>query len=210
MNRLIIYFGVLIPLMIAYTANGQRTVIGRFVDSETGKSVKDVSVVLVGKDVKTISNSLGYFQLEVVSAAILEITSSGYSTIQVQVPAVNQFKIELTKTTLNNNPSNESFTIYEQAPSFPGGDQEFFEYLKKNIKIPKEVNNGLVSGKVRVEFLVDSLGQIPLDKIKIVQGLCKSCDEEAIRLISESPKWNPGIQMDKPVNVLMNIPITFK
>jgi len=92
--------------------------------------------------------------------------------------------------------------VYEEVPSFPGGIQSFFKYVDENIKIPGEVRNGSVSGKVQIDFVVDSLGQIPPNKIKISQGLCKLCDEEAVRLIRESPKWNPGIQRDKPVNIL--------
>jgi len=61
-----------------------------------------------------------------------------------------------------------------------------------------------------LKFVVDSLGQIPPNKIKIIEGLCKLCDEEAVRVIAQSSKWNPGIQRDQPVNVLMHLPITFK
>jgi hypothetical protein len=107
-------------------------------------------------------------------------------------------------------PAKEIYTVYEEMPSFPGGIQNFYDYVNKNMKKPTEVQNGTVSGKVIVEFVIDSLGQIPPDNIKITRSLCKSCDEEAIRLILESPKWNLGIQRDKPVNILMHLPITFK
>ena len=210
MNRVIFYLGILLATMTMLSANAQRTVIGQLVDKETGKPVKDATVIISGTDTKTISNSLGYFQLQVDSSAIIEIDCLDYPSMQVQLPSENRFKIQLSKLALTEEPAKETYTVYEEPPSFPGGIQNFYNYVNKNIKKPKEVKNGAVSGKVMVEFVIDSLGQIPPDKIKITQGLCESCDEEAIRLISESPKWNPGIQRDKPVNILMHLPITFK
>lgn len=204
------YLGVLLATMTVLTANAQRTVIGQLVDKETGKPVKDATVILSGTDVKTISNSLGYFQLQADSLTIIEINHFDYPTMQVQLPKENRFKVELTKALVGEKPAKEKYSVTEEPPSFPGGLPNFYKYVNKNMKTPKEVKNGSVSGQVLVEFIIDSLGQIPRNKIKVTHELCKSCDEEAIRLISESPKWNPGVQKDKPVNILMHLPIIFK
>ncbi|HNV30904.1 MAG TPA: energy transducer TonB, partial [Cyclobacteriaceae bacterium] len=36
------------------------------------------------------------------------------------------------------------------------------------------------------------------------------CDEEAVRIIQNSPPWNPGRQRGKPVRQRMVLPIIFK
>ena len=210
MNRLIFYLTALLSIVTTISVDGQRTVTGRLVDKETGKPIKDASITQIGTDVKTNSNALGFFQLQVDSTVIIEIVSSDYPTMQVKLPEVNSFKIELTKPAVTDKLVEEVFTVYEEPASFPGGMQSFYNYINKNIKFPKEVKNGTINGKVLVDFVIDSTGQIPPDEVKIKQGLCKPCDEEAIRLIKGSPKWNPGVQRDKPVRQRMIMPIMFK
>ncbi len=204
MSRLISYF-LFFLLTTTLSVYGQKTVTGRLIDKETGKPVKDASITQIGTDIKTTSNALGFFQLQIDSTASIEIRSDDYPIMQVRLPEASSFKIELIKS-----PPEKVYKILEQPPSFPGGLGEFYDYIKKNIKIPKEVKNGKVSGKVKVEFIIDSTGLIPPNEVKIIQGLCIPCDEEAIRLIRGSPKWNPGMQQDKPVRVKFIFPVTFK
>jgi periplasmic protein TonB len=64
-----------------------------------------------------------------------------------------------------------------------------------------------VEGKVFVEFLVDVDGKIK--EVKVVRGLCESCDKEAIRLVKNMPAWTPGTQNGKIVRTRMVIPIKF-
>jgi periplasmic protein TonB len=206
MNKLI-FFVVLFIFMTAFQTKAQRTVTGRLVDKETGKPVKDAAVTVVGTDIEIVSNFLGYFQLQADSALALEIYCAGYPLMQVELPEGDHFKIELTKSV--DFVSEETYKIKEEPPTFPGGIGNFQKYILRNIKLPEEVKRGAVSGKVWVEFVVDSLGKIPPDKIVVTEGLCKSCDEETIRLISASPEWNPGIVHDRPVNVTMNVPVAF-
>ena len=97
-------------------------------------------------------------------------------------------------------------------PSFPGGMAKFFDYINKNLKYPKDAKKERIEGRVMIEFVVDSTGGIRPGTIKILDGLLKSCDDEAIRLISESPLWIPGrvTELNKNVPVRMVIPIRFK
>jgi outer membrane biosynthesis protein TonB len=114
--------------------------------------------------------------------------------------------MELEKT----NSGDEIFLVIEDPASFPGGMEKFYDYVSKNIKTPNEVRIRKVSGKVFVEFVIDSTGQIPADQIKVIKGLSKACDEEAVRLVKGSPDWNPGTQRGRPVAQRMVLPITFK
>ncbi|MCK5468070.1 MAG: energy transducer TonB, partial [Cyclobacteriaceae bacterium] len=49
-----------------------------------------------------------------------------------------------------------------------------------------------------------------LTDVKAVKGIGGGCDKEAVRVISESVAWNPGIEKGKNVYVRMILPITFK
>ena len=93
-------------------------------------------------------------------------------------------------------------------PSFPGGDAKMKEFLKKNLKYPQISIDNRMEGKVTVGFVVDKDGQ--LIDIDVIKGVDKHLDAEAIRVVSMMPKWNPGYQLDKPVKVKFNIPITFR
>jgi TonB family protein len=159
---------------------------------------------------RTTSNALGFFQVQVDSVLNIEINSAGYPALQVKLPEASSFKIELMKAPVGELPRDAGFKIKEQMASFPNGLQSFYKYVSDNMKFPREVRNGTINGKVLVEFVVDSTGQIPPDEVKINQSLSKACDEEAIRLIKGSPRWNPGIQKDKPVNQKIILPIVFK
>ena len=66
-----------------------------------------------------------------------------------------------------------------------------------------------IEGKVLVQFTIDEVGNIK--DIKVLQGLLKELDNEAIRVIKlMSGKWNPGKQGGKAVKTTMVLPITFK
>jgi TonB family protein len=67
------------------------------------------------------------------------------------------------------------------------GYVHFDDYVASNLKTPEEIRNKPVSGEVQLSFDVDKDGQ-PTN-ISVVKSLCQKCDEEAIRLLKEGPKW---------------------
>lgn len=104
----------------------------------------------------------------------------------------------------------EDNTIYEvvsQMPEFPGGMKALTEYLDNNIKYPKEAEKEGIQGNVYIKFVIKKDGNI--DDIKIIKGIHPLLDAEAIRVIKAMPKWIPGRQNDKPVNIKHLMPITF-
>jgi len=96
----------------------------------------------------------------------------------------------------------------EIMPEFIGGINMMNEYLSENIKYPSKAREIGVQGKVFVQFIVGKDGEIR--DIKIIRGVNKWLDEEAIRVVKEMPKWKPGKQSGRPVSVLFNLPINFK
>jgi TonB family protein len=100
------------------------------------------------------------------------------------------------------------FTVAEQNPEFVGGTKELYRWLGSKIKYPKGAQRANVSGRVFVKFIVEADGSI--NDVKIMKGIGFGCDEEAVRVVQNMPKWNPGIQNGRPIAVYYNMPIVFK
>ncbi len=93
-------------------------------------------------------------------------------------------------------------------PEFPGGQAAMFQYLAKNLKYTQAAKEVGIQGKMLVSFVVWKDGTI--GNIKILRGLGAGLDEEAVRVIKAMPRWKPGNQNGKNVNVEFNMPVSFK
>lgn len=100
------------------------------------------------------------------------------------------------------------FTMVEQMPQFPGGEEELLKFISENLKYPYVASESGIQGRVIVRFVVSVTGEVT--NIEIMRGLDPSCDREAIRVIKTMPKWIPGKQNGKNVPVYFTIPILFK
>ena len=99
------------------------------------------------------------------------------------------------------------YTVVEQMPSFPGGDGELLKYIQQNTIYPKACKDSHITGTVYVQFVVDSVGQV--EQVKVLRSVHPLLDAEATRLVSNMPKWKPGKQNGKEVNVWYTIPVRF-
>ena len=109
----------------------------------------------------------------------------------------------------NMSPPKESETIYsvvEVMPQFPGGDDSLTAYLKNNFHYPAPKNDDL-RGNAYVSFVVDHNGDVR--DVKILRGVRPELDEECIRVVKAMPKWEPGTQNGRKVNVQYNLPLNF-
>jgi protein TonB len=95
----------------------------------------------------------------------------------------------------------------ENPPAYPGGIEKFYRFLGDNIKYPPMAAENNIQGNVFVSFTVEKDGS--LTDIKIDRKLGYGTDEEAVRVLKLSKRWNPGMQNGKPVRVKYNIPIKF-
>ncbi len=96
----------------------------------------------------------------------------------------------------------------EQMPAPEGGMEAFYKYISKNLKYPKNAIRNNISGKVFVSFVVDKDGS--LQEVQVIKGIGGGCDEEALRIVQNAKKWQPGRQGGRTVKVRMVIPITFQ
>jgi protein TonB len=101
----------------------------------------------------------------------------------------------------------EFFMVVENMPEFPGGDLGLMKYIQKNVRYPAIAKEYNITGKVYVSFIVDKSGSVT--NVKIVRGVDKNLDAEALRVVKSLPKYTPGKQMGRPVRVMFTIPINF-
>ncbi|WP_347840967.1 M56 family metallopeptidase [uncultured Draconibacterium sp.] len=99
------------------------------------------------------------------------------------------------------------FFIVEEMPEFPGGDLALRKYIANSIEYPAEAVENGIQGKVYVSFVVTKDGGIA--NTKIARGVNPLLDYEAMRVVNGLPKWKPGYQRQKPVNVSYTVPINF-
>lgn len=106
---------------------------------------------------------------------------------------------------------NEIYQVYniQEQPTFMGKDyNEFGRYIAKNMIYPLlAIDNG-IQGMVVVEFVVDIDGSVT--NLRVLRSVDPLLDREAIRIISSSPRWEPGKHNGKPQRVSFSFPIIFK
>lgn len=100
------------------------------------------------------------------------------------------------------------FDVVENPPMPEGGMNVWMKYLADNLKYPEAAKRNNIEGTVYVKFQVSKTGEIK--DVSVLRGIGGGADEEAIRLVKNSPIWKPGRQKGELVNVNMRLPIRFK
>ena len=104
--------------------------------------------------------------------------------------------------------ADEVFLIVEEPATPPGGMNAFYKYIGDNLKYPAQARRMGIEGRVYVQFVVDKDGT--LTEVQAVKGIGAGCDEEAVRVIKNAPKWSPPKQRGKPVKQRIVVPIVFQ
>ncbi|MBA7578349.1 hypothetical protein ES708_20211 [subsurface metagenome] len=100
------------------------------------------------------------------------------------------------------------FFIVEEMPKFQGKSVEAFRvWIAENIRYPGSAVKDRIAGKVYVYFVVNYDGHV--DRVIVKRGVNHDLDQEAVRVVKSSPKWTPGKQRGKAVNIAYTLPITF-
>jgi periplasmic protein TonB len=102
----------------------------------------------------------------------------------------------------------EPLFIVEVMPTFKGGDlNKFRDWVGQRTNYPEEAIINKIRGTVFLTFIVEKDGSV--SNVTIIKGVHPLLDEEAVRAITESPKWSPGLQRGQPVRVRFQIPLSF-
>jgi protein TonB len=116
------------------------------------------------------------------------------------------FLLKAQKTiTLSKDTISYDATNFEQQAQFPGGYDKLQQYLRANLKRPTIPVPG--KGRVILAFIVEKDGS--LTDIRVIRGLGKPFDDEALRVMKNSPKWRPASQNNIIMRVNYTLPISF-
>ncbi len=101
------------------------------------------------------------------------------------------------------------YVAVDEKPKFQGGEANVFsKWVVKNMVYPEYAIENGIQGRVTVQFVVNEDGSV--SNVKVLNGLDKLLDAEAVRVVSKSPKWSPGKQAGVPVKVKYVFPVVFR
>ena len=103
---------------------------------------------------------------------------------------------------------NKVFDIVEQMPSFPGGPAQLMKWLAEHVQYPTVAQENSVQGRVIIAFVVERDGSIT--DVNVVRSVDPLLDKEAVRVVSNMPKWIPGKHDGAPVRVKYNMSLTIR
>ena len=186
-----------------------RKVTGK-VSDESGEGLPGVNVVVKGTTTGVTTDLDGKFELNAGEESTLVFSSIGMraeevevgdqSTIDVYMEVDSQELQEVVVTgygSFDNDPEG----YVEAMPTM--GYTEFKKYLEEELFYPEEAISQGIEGTVVLQLVISRTGNI--SNIDIKRELGYGCDEEAIRLIKEGPRWSPatrdGINIESKVRV---------
>ncbi len=102
------------------------------------------------------------------------------------------------------------YSLLEAKPRFQDGDagQSFPLWVNQNLTYPKEAVKDSLQGRVTLQFTIEKDGSVT--DVHVLRGCAPVLDEEAVRVVSQSPKWTPGYIKGEPVRVVFNFPVVFQ
>jgi hypothetical protein len=95
-----------------------------------------------------------------------------------------------------------SYDEVDERPEYPGGIIEFKNFIAKNLKVADYEGD---SGVLKISFIIEVNGSV--SNAEITADLEGGLGKEAIRVVSLSPRWKPGVHRGKLVRVINEIPI---
>lgn len=103
---------------------------------------------------------------------------------------------------------NDPVVTADIMPSYPGGEAALYQFLSKQIRYPRQAVKNKTEGTVYVRFVIQPDGAI--SNPEVMRGIGYGCDEEALRVISSMPAWNPGEITGTKVPVFSSLAVNFK
>ena len=101
------------------------------------------------------------------------------------------------------------FVRVEDKPKFNNGDANAFSvWVGQHLVYPEISKENNVQGRVILQFTVLKDGSV--GNVKVLRSVDSALDKEAVRVVSSSPKWEPGRQRDRAVNVTYTFPVIFQ
>lgn len=169
---------------------------GKVTDAK-GDPLIGANVSIPGTNEGTLTDTNGYFELQVADGKRVQVAYIGYESLNVPVDtgevmhiAMNESQSTLDEVVVSGYGTSKKSVMGEPKPV--DGKRKYNKYIKENLRRPGD-DDREIKGKVLLSFNVDLQGR-PID-IRVVKSLSSFADQEAVRLLSEGPNWTQG---DKP------------
>ena len=179
---------------------------GKVLDADSGDPLIGAAVQVVGTDVGAVTNVDGSFTVPVPEKDVrLLISYTGYQPEEVAVNPEGPLLVRLQPdtealsevvvtgrkaVTKSKEIASASRGVPNAGPEPKGGWKKWERYLRRKLKYPEEARAKGVKGEVTLRFNVGEDGK-PFN-ITVVKSLGSGCDQEAIRLLQNGPKWQPA------------------
>lgn len=168
------------------------------------------ALLMIISNIEAVARTTKEIALEVIEAVDTPIAKSTVATETLDIQSAElSLTITNPKDTIIPTPEDVVFEVVEVMPEFPnGGMPGLMKYLGKNVKYPIEAHANNIEGRVVVHFIVNKDGSI--SNVGLTRSVDPLLDKEAIRVISDMPKWKPGMQRGKAVRVKYTVPVMFR
>ena len=100
------------------------------------------------------------------------------------------------------------YAVAQHEPDYPGGIEKYKKYLDTAIHYPVSAKQQNLQGRVILSMIVEKDGS--LTDIKVERGISDDLDKEAVRVLKNSPKWQPAMQGTRVVKAFWSTVIIFK
>lgn len=93
-----------------------------------------------------------------------------------------------------------------------GSQEQLEKYVQDNITYPESAKIDQIEGTVFVDFVIGSDGVVRDVEVSETTSddVKQNLSEEAVRVVSNMPKWTPGKKGGKAVDTRVSLPITFQ
>jgi len=152
------------------------------------RSQKDTPSLVLYKNMERSVNYLYYFLQTLSAEARIQVSEQ---TVEDQEPVYSVIDLD-------------------KRPEFFHSDEKHFleAWVYKYVKYPATAIRDGVTGKVTVTFIVEKDGKV--SSVEVEKSLDQRLDDEAVKVISISPKWTPGQIKGKPVRTRITVPVEFR
>ncbi|SMG51650.1 TonB family C-terminal domain-containing protein [Marivirga sericea] len=191
------------------------TISGEVLDAETGEAIPEANVMVKGTAIATSTGLDGSFEIAAKPNNVLIVNFIGMEQQEFVVSEeagniiyLNADVAQLSEVvvTTSKDETEKDNTYSDARPSI--GFSEYRDYLKDNLRYPPIALEEGTEGKVRLKLSISVTGNIT--EVEVLKSVGDGCDEEAIRLVKEGPKWEPAKKGDTPIASSKKISVRFK
>jgi protein TonB len=194
------------------------------VTDEKAEPLFGASILIKGTNRGVITDEKGQFTLKVKPTDTLVFSYIGFSSLEKNASEIESNKpiiLEEVATVLcyevmvveskSRSPKLTKlfYNQVEQPPVSPVGDlDKFNKWIEENVLYTKSMQKEKIQGQLILSFTIDEKGNI-IDKA-VLSKLSPDADAEALRVLSSSEKWTPGMHDGKAIKTIITIPVQFR